>query len=86
MEVHEFLREQRNRVEEPPKPLRFLTRIEKPVPRPPTPSVEIPSPEEEDRELGVVYLQQLLRGRAIQNMMFEGACLYSKSVKISAGE
>ena len=31
------------RVEEPPKPLRFLQKIEKPVPRPPTPAVEVPS-------------------------------------------
>ena len=28
---------------EPPKPLRFLEKVEKPVPRPPTPSVQVPS-------------------------------------------
>jgi len=28
---------------EPEKPLRFLVKVEKPIPRPPTPSVEVPS-------------------------------------------
>ena len=28
---------------EPEKPLKFLVKVEKPIPRPPTPSVEIPS-------------------------------------------
>ena len=42
------------------------------VERPPTPSVEEQAPEEEDLENAVVFLQRLLRGRAVQNMMFEG--------------
>ncbi|CAE1229840.1 Cilia- and flagella-associated protein 91 [Acanthosepion pharaonis] len=50
------------------KPLRYLVKIEKPKPRPPTPSVEGPSPEMEEKELAVIYLQQLLRGKAIHNM------------------
>ena len=28
---------------EPDKPLKFLVKVEKPIPRPPTPSVEVPS-------------------------------------------
>ena len=60
MEMHDFIKEEKNKALEPPKPLRFLTRIEKPVPRPPTPSVEIPSPQEEERELAVIFLQQVL--------------------------
>ncbi|XP_028656599.1 cilia- and flagella-associated protein 91 [Erpetoichthys calabaricus] len=54
------------------KPLRFLVKIEKPVPRPPTPGVQAPPEGEEERELAVICLQKLIRGRAIQNMMFEG--------------
>lgn len=57
---------------DPPKPLRYLEKVEKPVPRPPTPSVKVPSQAEEDEELAVIFLQKVLRGRAIQNMMFEG--------------
>lgn len=43
----------------------------KPVERPPTPSIVAPEPEAEV-EVACVLLQQLLRGRAIQNMMYEG--------------
>ncbi|XP_013385345.1 cilia- and flagella-associated protein 91 [Lingula anatina] len=71
-QVHEQLKEEKTRGEEPPKPLRFLQKIEKPIPRPPTPTVETPPEEEEERELAVIYLQQIIRGRATQNMMFEG--------------
>jgi len=61
--------EAKNREEEPPKPLRFLQKIEKPIPRPPTPSVPGTSQEEEDKELAIIHLQQIIRGRAIQNMV-----------------
>ncbi|CAB3979780.1 Hypothetical predicted protein [Paramuricea clavata] len=57
---------------EPRKPLRFLEKVEKPIPRPPTPSVQVPSQAEEDEELAAIFLQKVLRGRAIQNMMYEG--------------
>ncbi|KFQ36607.1 Protein MAATS1, partial [Mesitornis unicolor] len=70
-QVHQALLERKNKVKEPKKPLRFLEKIEKPVPRPPTPILENPSIEEEETELAVICLQRLLRGRAIQNMMFE---------------
>jgi len=40
--------------------------------RPPTPRVAAESEEEERQELAIILLQKLLRGRAAQNMMFEG--------------
>jgi len=43
----------------------------KPVERPPTPTAP-PIDVDEEMESGCILLQRLLRGRAIQNMMFEG--------------
>lgn len=42
--------------------------------RPPTPDYALPTADEEDEEVAAAtrLLQQLLRGRAVQNMMFEG--------------
>ncbi|KAJ8013175.1 hypothetical protein DPEC_G00050550 [Dallia pectoralis] len=54
------------------KPLRFLIRTEKPVPRPQSPVVDPPPEGNEEKELAVIFLQKLLRGRRIQNQMFEG--------------
>lgn len=54
-----------------PKPS-VAEKIEKPPPRPPTPTRLGPDPQEEERQLAIIFLQKLLRGRAIQNMMFEG--------------
>jgi len=54
------------------KPLRFLKLIEKPVPRPPTPQIPVPDKNDEERELAVIYLQKILRGKAVQNMMYDG--------------
>ncbi|KAK3106963.1 hypothetical protein FSP39_004095 [Pinctada imbricata] len=71
-DMHLTIQEEKTRGEEEPKPLRFLQKIEKPIPRPPTPSVEVPSEQEEDKELAVIFLQQVIRGRAIQNMIYEG--------------
>ena len=53
--------------QEPPKTLRFLERVEKPVPRPPTPAVQCPPAGLEETEQAVVLLQRIIRGRAIQN-------------------
>ncbi|XP_078575552.1 cilia- and flagella-associated protein 91-like isoform X2 [Branchiostoma floridae x Branchiostoma japonicum] len=71
-EIYEEMQKNKLKGDEAPKPLRFLQKIEKPIPRPPTPSVEVPSQEEEDQELAVIFLQKLIRGKAVQNMMFEG--------------
>ncbi|XP_029434762.1 cilia- and flagella-associated protein 91 isoform X2 [Rhinatrema bivittatum] len=70
--VHQALLDQRTKIQPSKKPLRFLQKIEKPVIRPPTPTIEKPSEKEEKRELAIICLQKLIRGRAIQNMMFEG--------------
>ncbi|OWF41651.1 cilia- and flagella-associated protein 91-like isoform X2 [Mizuhopecten yessoensis] len=72
MDMHESLKAEKAKGEEEPKPLRFLQKIEKPIPRPPTPAVEVPPEEEEEKELAIIYLQKVIRGRAIQNMIFEG--------------
>ena len=53
--------------QEPPKVLRFLERVEKPVPRPPTPTVQCPPAGLEETEQVVVLLQRIIRGRTIQN-------------------
>ncbi|XP_076457468.1 cilia- and flagella-associated protein 91-like [Babylonia areolata] len=71
-EMHEAIKAEKLRGQEEAKPLRFLQKIEKPVPRPPTPAVQAPDEEEEEKELAIIFLQQILRGRAVQNMMFEG--------------
>lgn len=71
-EVYRDIKATKNKAKEKEKPLRFLQKIEKPIPRPPTPSVEVPDQMEEEKELAVIFLQQVIRGRAIQNMMYEG--------------
>ncbi|XP_060786404.1 cilia- and flagella-associated protein 91-like isoform X2 [Neoarius graeffei] len=71
MKTHQALIDKKVQVEEK-KPLRFLYRVEKPVPRPPTPVVDAPPEGEEEKELAVIFLQKLLRGRSIQNQMLEG--------------
>ncbi|XP_068614741.1 cilia- and flagella-associated protein 91-like [Brachionichthys hirsutus] len=54
------------------KPIRCLVKKEKPVPRPVSPRVEAPPEGEEDKELAVIHLQKLLRGRRVQYEMFVG--------------
>ncbi|NXP17584.1 CFA91 protein, partial [Scytalopus superciliaris] len=72
-QVHQaLLKKKKKKVKEPKKPIHVPEKVEEPVPKPPTLILEKPSIEEEEIELAVVCLQKLLRGRAIQNMMFEG--------------
>ncbi|KAK2500638.1 hypothetical protein MC885_019747 [Smutsia gigantea] len=71
-EIHKALLDKKNKVLEPKKILRFLQRKPIPQPRLPTPTLEMSSNEEEDIEMAVIYLQKLLRGRVVQNVMFEG--------------
>ncbi|XP_075710842.1 cilia- and flagella-associated protein 91 [Rhinoderma darwinii] len=71
-QVHEALLEQKHKSQQVEKPLRFLQKIEKPAPRPATPRVPEPPKGDEDKELAVIFLQKLIRGRAVQDMMFEG--------------
>ncbi|VDM32181.1 unnamed protein product [Hydatigera taeniaeformis] len=60
----------------PPKPLHFLLKIEKPAPRPSTPSVPevdvgVITRVRDAGEVAVMHLQRLIRGRALQTMMYE---------------
>ncbi|KAK9969690.1 hypothetical protein ABG768_027842 [Culter alburnus] len=71
MKTHQALKDEKVcRVER--KPLRFLVKTEKPAPRPLTPAVDDPPEGDEERELAIIFLQKVLRGRSIQNQMFEG--------------
>uniref|UniRef100_A0ABK0LTX6 Cilia- and flagella-associated protein 91 n=1 Tax=Rattus norvegicus TaxID=10116 RepID=A0ABK0LTX6_RAT len=71
-EIHKALLDKKNKGPEGPKPLRFLQKNPIPQPRLPTPSLEMTSYEEGEIEMAIIYLQKLLRGRVVQNMMFEG--------------
>ncbi|XP_004577933.2 cilia- and flagella-associated protein 91 [Ochotona princeps] len=71
-EVHKALLDKKKKVLEDTKPLRFLHRKSVPQTRLPTPTLEMSSNEEEEIEMAVIYLQKLIRGRVVQNMMFEG--------------
>ncbi|XP_069802411.1 cilia- and flagella-associated protein 91 isoform X2 [Dendropsophus ebraccatus] len=71
-QVHEALVEKQSKSQQAEKPLRFLQKIEKPAPRPATPRVAEPPEGDEEKELAVIFLQKLIRGRAVQNMIFEG--------------
>ncbi|XP_077437078.1 cilia- and flagella-associated protein 91 [Vanacampus margaritifer] len=51
---------------------RYLVKKEKPAPRPVTPTVEEPPEGEEEKELAVIHLQKLIRGRSIQTEIFTG--------------
>lgn len=54
------------------KPLDCLVKIKKPSPPPVTPEVEVPTEGDEEREIAVIQLQKLLRGRSIQYELFKG--------------
>uniref|UniRef100_A0A672ZM39 Cilia- and flagella-associated protein 91 n=1 Tax=Sphaeramia orbicularis TaxID=375764 RepID=A0A672ZM39_9TELE len=54
------------------KPLKALIKKEKPVPHPVTPTVEEPPEGDEERDVAVIHLQKLLRGRSVQHKMFVG--------------
>ncbi|XP_061696768.1 cilia- and flagella-associated protein 91 [Syngnathoides biaculeatus] len=51
---------------------KYLVKKEKPATRPVTPTVEEPPEGEEEKELAVIHLQKLLRGRSIQTEIFTG--------------
>lgn len=50
----------------------MLEKVEKPVPRPPTPTVEAPQIGLEEEEMSIILLQQLIRGRSVQIKMNQG--------------
>ncbi|XP_039913111.1 cilia- and flagella-associated protein 91 [Hirundo rustica] len=71
-QVHQALLEKKNKAKEPKKPPSVCEKVESPVPKPPTLILEKTSVEQEEIDLAVICLQKLLRGRALQNMTFEG--------------
>lgn len=71
-EIYDHITSMKETKKEEEKPLRFLKLIEKPVPRPPTPQISVPDRQDEERDLAVIYIQKILRGKAIQNMMYDG--------------
>lgn len=62
--------EDEKKPKEPPKPLRFLHKIEKPVPRPPTPSVEEPD------EVCLFLLVSVIKGSRLMLSDMVGQILY----------
>ena len=64
-EIHRGILDGKEKKEEAPKPLRFLQKIEKPIPRPPTPTVQVPPEEEENAELATIFLQVAGKGREV---------------------
>ncbi|XP_054858661.1 cilia- and flagella-associated protein 91 isoform X2 [Eublepharis macularius] len=71
-QVYQILQDKKTQVKEPRKPLFFLQKVSKLIGCSTTPALEIPSLIDEERDLAVITLQKLIRGRAVQNMMFEG--------------
>ncbi|KAM3842274.1 cilia- and flagella-associated protein 91-like [Diretmus argenteus] len=71
MKTYQALTEEKEQVAQK-KPLRFLIKNKKPVPRPVTPSMDEPPEGDEETELAVIYLQKLLRGRSVQYQMLTG--------------
>ncbi|CAG05860.1 unnamed protein product [Tetraodon nigroviridis] len=70
LKKYKDLKREIEQVEE--KPLRFLVKKEKPVPRPATPTVDGPPEEEEEKEHAVLVIQKILRGRRVQYEMIQG--------------
>lgn len=56
------------------KPLRLLKKVEQQVPRPPTPTIARPKANVEEKELALVLIQRIIRGRAIQSKVCNSCC------------
>ncbi|KAJ8255454.1 hypothetical protein GJAV_G00205050 [Gymnothorax javanicus] len=69
--THEELKQRKLKVEEK-KPLRFLCKIERPAPRPQTPTITPPPVGVEERDLAVICLQKLFRGASSRAAMCDG--------------
>ena len=52
---------QKEKVAEEKKPLRFLVKVEKPIPRPPTPGVDVPSPVSRNFDVEKMNFLSILR-------------------------
>ena len=53
-------------------PIKYAIKIEKSPSRAATPTIEIPREEEEEMQVAAILLQKLLRGRLVQNAMYQG--------------
>lgn len=62
------------------KPLRLLKKVEQPVPRPPTPTITEPEANMEEKELALVLIQRVIRGRAIQSKVCIDIRLHNKQM------
>lgn len=63
--------EKRGGIEKKVQPLKIAQRINKPPPRPATPEPEVRvTPDDDAREMAIILLQRLLRGRALQSEMY----------------
>ncbi|CAI8024855.1 Cilia- and flagella-associated protein 91 [Geodia barretti] len=69
-QVHCDIIAERQAGQQTPRPLRLLQKVEKPVPRPPTPTCLAPPPGVEEREQAVVLLQRVIRGRSRQAKLY----------------
>lgn len=70
--MQENLKRKKQKASEPPPPLKYCQPIEKPPARPPMPSLDFPSAAAEQYQEALVFVQRLVRGRSVQNDMFEG--------------
>lgn len=68
--VENSVLEKRGGVEKKVQTLKIAQRIEKPPPRPATPEVR-PGVEDDEKEMAIILIQRLLRGRALQSEMFK---------------
>ncbi|KAH6578430.1 hypothetical protein BASA61_000188 [Batrachochytrium salamandrivorans] len=64
--------EQKTKGETADRHVKYAIKIEKPQQRPPTPSIRIPSEEDEEMEVAAILLQKILQGRIMQDMMYQG--------------
>lgn len=71
-DIYADIQRQKALANKPDKGLKFMVKLEKPKPRPSTPSVANPSRQGEEVEIAAITLQKVIRGRAVQNMMYEG--------------
>jgi hypothetical protein len=71
-QVHCDIIAERQAGQQTPRPLRLLQKVEKSVPRPPTPTCPAPPPGVEEREQAVVLLQRVIRGRFRQAKLYAG--------------
>ena len=66
------LRQRKLKIQQEEKPLKYAQKLEKPPQRPPTPRVITPQETDDDLEQAALILQNLIRGRVIQNQMYNG--------------